>query len=452
MPPPDIGARANIPLPVWPLLAFVVIALLLQLPLLSNPGYFSHDELQWAARADVAPGTALPWLSWWDWRTFQYRPLTFNLWLLISRALFRTPALFHALWVGIGIGNGLLLLRLLQRLPIRAVVALVFALGFTLGPFAAYTHGWVATLADLLWVGFGLILAQALLWAGNDPARHGPACVLALVLTILALLAKEAAIVLPALLLLAWLLDGRRKIWRDAALASALPVLVYLALRLPVILYAPRAEGVYGWSLVSIPKQWLMYQLYPLAPSVFEIQQLWLRSPLHLLLAGMFCLAVLLSVFRASVRAGLWLLIGAALALGPVLLLRIGADHYGYAYAALTMAALAAAWPGLRRGGRVLAIVFVVVGTWHGLNVQREIHHIGELQARFSPALAQALDTPGHVPLRLRLPGHSDWAYRRFTHEIPSYLGVPIGDRVQWVPEGTAADYVIAADGSLAKP
>ena len=48
--------------PLLPALAVLALVLLAQLPLVLNPGYFSHDELQWAARAAhflcVAPTAA----------------------------------------------------------------------------------------------------------------------------------------------------------------------------------------------------------------------------------------------------------------------------------------------------------------------------------------------------------------------------------------------------------
>ena len=84
--------------PRVPTVAWVVLAaLLLQWPLAFNPGYFSHDELQWAAFADgdlLAP--------WRDVAAFQYRPLTFSLWMLLSRLLFDTPVAFHAVLVAWG--------------------------------------------------------------------------------------------------------------------------------------------------------------------------------------------------------------------------------------------------------------------------------------------------------------------------------------------------------------
>ena len=74
----------------WLLLVFGS-ALVLQLPLVFNPGYFSHDELQWAARANVATVAELPWLGWFDLESYQYRPLTFNIWLWAAYHGFAHP-------------------------------------------------------------------------------------------------------------------------------------------------------------------------------------------------------------------------------------------------------------------------------------------------------------------------------------------------------------------------
>ena len=450
MRPTDLESRPRLSL-FAPLAGFVVIAALLQFLLILNPGYYSHDELQWGALGDVAPGASLPWVSWLDWRVFQFRPLTFNLWLLLSHCLFGSPVAFHALWVALGIGNGLLLLRLMQRLGVGVAPALLFALGFVLGPFAAYTHGWVGTLADLLWVGFGLLLAQVLLWAGDDPTRRWPARALAFALTALALLSKESAIVLPTLVALAWLLSGRRRILRDAAICSALPVLAYLALRLHIILFAPRSSGAYGWSLLSIPKQWLTYQLFPLMPSIPEIHIMLTRSSRHWLSVGLFWLILASLVVRANVRAGVLFVLGGALALGPVLLLEAPSNHYGYGFAAVSMLALALAWAGLGGIGRALAVLFVLIGAWHGINIQRELRHDGELQARFSPALAQAIVAAERLPVRVRIPEDHGWVYQRASHDLQSYRGVAIGDRVQLVRGDEAADYRVEPDGGLKK-
>ncbi|MEG2942517.1 MAG: hypothetical protein RR969_13210, partial [Thermomonas sp.] len=112
-----------------------VLACLLQLPLALNPGYYSHDELQWAAYA--ADGVHVPWL---DVSAFQYRPLTFNLWMLLSRALFDTPMLFHAVLVIAGALNAALLFAVGRGFGMQARHAAVGALAFVLSPYSVYTH------------------------------------------------------------------------------------------------------------------------------------------------------------------------------------------------------------------------------------------------------------------------------------------------------------------------
>src|SRR5690606_40887231 len=79
------------------------------------------------------------------------------------------PRAFHALWVVLGTGNGLLLFAVFGRWGLRPRAAAFGAVFFLLGPVAAHVHGWTASLADLLWV--GALLVIALLALGGRGAR-----------------------------------------------------------------------------------------------------------------------------------------------------------------------------------------------------------------------------------------------------------------------------------------
>jgi hypothetical protein len=85
----------------------------------------------------------------------------------------------------------------------------------------------------------------------------------------------------------------------------------------------------------------------------------------------------------------------------------------------------------------------------------RTMRHVGQVQAVFSPALAEAVaahasGSRGDLPLRLRpAPDADAWIFARLTHQIPSYRGVPIGERVRLVAADAPADAVIAADGRI---
>src|SRR5690606_23411674 len=106
----------------------------------------------WGAFSQANSVAEIHWVSWTAVDTFQFRPLTFNLWLLLSHLLFASPQWFHAAFVALGTFNALLLfVCVARRFGPRAGVAA--GLLFLLHPVTAVVHGWVATLADLIWVG-----------------------------------------------------------------------------------------------------------------------------------------------------------------------------------------------------------------------------------------------------------------------------------------------------------
>src|SRR5262249_4364908 len=132
-----------------------LIGLIVQLPLVLNLGYFNHDELQWLAFADQ-PSSEVPWSEWFDFTPFQYRPLTFNLWLLLSRWFGYQPVLMHLIRVLCGLGIALMLRAALLRFGASRASASVAALVFLLLPEVVYTHGWIGTYADSLFLAFTL--------------------------------------------------------------------------------------------------------------------------------------------------------------------------------------------------------------------------------------------------------------------------------------------------------
>ena len=427
-----------------PTLPWVVLAaLLLQWPLALNPGYFSHDELQWAAFADgdlLAP--------WRDVTAFQYRPLTFSLWMLLSRLLFDTPAAFHAVLVAWGSLNAGLLFAVGRRFGMGPWPAAAGALAFVTGPFAALVHGWAGCIADLLWLGGTL----GAVWLVQQTSRPLLAGLAAFACTSIALLAKEAALAILPLLAVAWLFDGRQRRWLAATLGAGLAAAGWLALRLDVLLHAPREGGQYVLGVANVPLRWLEYQLFPPLVPVQEGFTT-LQRPLPAAIAGVLWLWLLVALWRADRRLALLCLLGGMAALLPVLPLSSSWNHYGYGFAAVTAMAVAAAWRPAGRSGRVAIAVFAGLTLLHGLVVMRGIRMVGEVQARFSPALAAAVRShAGPMPLRLRPdPDAKAWIFRRLTHDIPRYDGIAIGNRVQLVEGDVPADYRILADGRLVR-
>ncbi len=429
----------RLPTPALVTAAFLACVLLLQWPLLFNPGYFSHDELQWAVFA-----TAHAPAGWRQPEVFQYRPLTFTLWMALSRGLFATPMLFHAVLVAWGTANAGLLLRVGRGFGMRAWPARLGALVFACGPFAALVHGWVGCIADLLWLTCALLLALCV----QRLRQPWWAALAALLLTSCALLAKEAAFALPPLLLLAWWLDGRRRTWLAALLASTLACALYLAVRWQALLHAPRMGAQYTLDIAHVPLRWLEYQLFaPLLPALETYTSL--QWPGLALLAGALWLWLVQALCRAGRRWALLFLLGGVAALLPALPLAASWNQYGYGFAALGSMVVAAAWPQASRWARSGIVLFAVLTLAHGGLVMWRIREVGRLQAVFSPALARAVaQHPGTLVVR-PVAGAKAWVFRRLTHDIPAYDGVPIGTRVRLVEGDAPADMQIEADGQL---
>ncbi|WP_333680257.1 hypothetical protein [Dyella sp.] len=425
----------------WRLVAIVMtVILVLHSPLIFNPGYLSHDELQWAFQATEHKGPAFINGLWADVQAFQYRPLTFSLWMWLSRRCFDHPFLFHAIIVAVSAWNASMLALVLRKAGASGRTAVLAGLLFGLGPYATYTHGWVATLADLIWVFCTLAIALITI----STPRRWPVWLASFGLTCTALLAKESGVVLPALFLLAWLFDRRRPVWLDATFFAAVPVIVYLGIRLHTLLTGAPADSPYAWHLSTIPLNWIKYQLYPIAIDKFgaaEVRTLW-----YVVL--IWCL-LLLSLWKAAPRYALAFLAFGTAALGPVLIVQPAA-WYGYALSAVIAAVTALSWPRMHRWGRFATALFVALALLHSINLMRVIHDAGEKQSRFSPALAQAVQDGKGKAITLSVENEKDrWIYIRMTHDIHAYHGVKMDGFVKLVGSEEPADYQVQADGSL---
>ena len=367
-------------------------------------------------------------------------------------AAVRTAAGIPFLAGDLGRGQRGALCALARRFGVATWPAIIGALVFALGPFAAYVHGWVGTIGDLAWVSCALLAG---LVATRWP-RVAIAAPAAAAFTAIGLLAKEAAAAIPVLLAVAWWFDGRKRHWAAATLAAATVVAIYLALRIGVLLHAPREGAQYALSVAHVPLRWLEYQLFAFVPTVFEAFNTLSRGfDGRIAVAGVLWLALMAALWRSSPRiAAIFLLAGIA-ALAPALPLGSSWNHYGYGFAAITAMAVAAAWPRAPRWGRGVIALCALLCLWHGANVMRMMRHVGEVQAVFSPALADAVaarasQPHGDAPLRLRpAPDADAWIFARLTHDIPSYRGVAIGRRVVLVAADAPADAVIAADGRI---
>lgn len=427
----------------------LLVLFLAQAMLWLNPGYFSHDELQWAARAEVPDWRQLPFLSFSDGAPFQFRPLTFNLWLLLSHALFDTPQGFHAVFVLLGSGIAVVLAAVLRRAGTGPQVACVAAAVFALGPYAVWVQGWVGCLADLIWVGLGLGLVWMLQVLDHSRKAALTALVLAVIGTLLALYAKEAALSIPALLGLGACLLRWPRNWLLASIGSAAVALLYLALRWPVLMQADPASS-YAVQWLAPPQRWFEYQAFTWALGRDEVHLLLRASGLSLGVLALVLVGLLWVLGRAAVRVLVLWLLGGIFALGPVLVLPQAHNQYAYGFAALSCAAVALAWVRLGRAGRGFLLLLAAFSVLHGFQIQRTLLQTGQLQAVFSPSLIQAAQARPQGDILLWPEDEKNLhVYARLSQNVPSYRGVPLGERVRMAADVGHATHGISREGRV---
>jgi hypothetical protein len=415
--------RRNVSLPL--------LLLALQLPLVLNRGYFSHDELEWLARADV-PWSSLPWISWFDATPLQYRPLTFNLWLVLAHVAGASPPLMHLVFVLLGTLNAWLLARSLVHADVAPRVAGAAAIVFALTPFVVYVHAWTGTLADLLTLGFGLWAFSILRRSLASTSRR--CCIAGAIagglLVAAALLCKESAVVLPALLLLA-IPKGipPRKVFIALAPASIV-TLAYLAIRLPVLASSAAIDPAYAWSMAHVPARLADYLLFPFMPPLFEVGPLLTKSPARLAGASACVVILLASLATAGWRRSLAWLAAYSVALAPALVLATSYDQYAYLASAAGVGIVAATWRLFRPVARHAVLVLAAIAIVHGFAVMFRMHAVGAIQRNLGDDLAAALlESP--APLYIVPADARDaWLPARLLTGVGAYRGIRFDGRV----------------------
>lgn len=442
--------RASAISPVGAWLGVFFVLLLVQWPLIFNPGYFSHDELEWWARADVASWSRLPWVSWTDIAAFQYRPLTFNLWLLIAWFAASKPYLMHLLVVAAGSLNAVLLGRCVQAAGASRRSGYVAALVFVLTPYAAYTHGWTATLADLSTVAAALLSLRLLQASHGANARlDALRAVSIIVLTGVALLSKESAVVLPLFLLLGVYRHPRPgHAIRVIALSAAL-VAIYLVLRLHVILGTPHGGAAYAWSTANIPRRLLDYLLFPFLPPLLEVGPTLHKGLVRLIAAAACLVALQAALAGAGSRWPLvWIAQFAAL-LAPVLILGSSYGQYAYLASVPAVGIVAVAWRRLRSPSRIAISIVAAVAIAHAGAITWRMREVGIAQTNFyADLLAHLAATQGLIAVA-SADAADRWMVERFLSGVTVYRGVALDERVRRAEDASEASLIMQGDGHL---
>ena len=257
-----------------------------------------------------------------------YRPFLLT-WFLANRSLFELhPALFHATSVLVHLLAVWLVYALAARLLYDRRSALVAALVFALHPIHVESVAWISGACDLLVTVFFLGACLSYLRAEEAPARRWRWMLLALLLFAGALLSKEIAVGLPALVFLYAGFTAGSVPWSGRltrGFRAALPFLIlsglFLVLRaralgsawgeqtpitLPTVLYTAPGLLLSYLRLLLSPVNLSPHYEFPYVPSPAVVD--------FFLPVGILLLAVA-AVWLWSARARDWRIAFAALAL-----------------------------------------------------------------------------------------------------------------------------------------
>lgn len=372
--------------------AFAVItlgAVVFNLILITNPGYFSHDELQrWD---DVEEFGLIRYLQMYTSLPVTqsladpFRPFPFAIQGVLSLAQSDFPPLVHlfgALTTGL---VGFVFYLFLVEAGFKYSSALVSGLVFLVLPTTVLATGWSAALMDQWYVIFGLAaLSQSLRYLRTSQAGG---LVLATLFFGLSLLSKETAVMWPAVLLMVVLIVNRQRPvsrihWITLAMAWLLPALAYVFARLDAFVgtvASPGSSGHYGISLENIPRNAFAYFVFPFVPGNGWVSSLQLTSPLILTAACLAHLGLAFWVVKRAPKVG-WLYLPAYFVfLTPLLALNATGAQYLFGAGLALAGALGFLVREFAGTSRAKLALWLVVALLAGNSIlaQTEIHRAG---------------------------------------------------------------------------
>ena len=374
------------------ILAVTIVGMVL---LVANPGYFSHDELQ---KYDHVirygfESYLQAYLPIHQTSAFgaPVRPVSFFIQGVLALFMERYPVLVHFSAVLIHAVVGFLLYVAVGRFTPNKKLALLASLIFVVNPLVIMSAGWSAALMDRWYVFFGLctfLVAERYIRQANSSPLL---LVLVLLFSILAILSKETAMILPGLLLLLVACDmsvlKAKRFW-FAGVTWVLPIIAFLGYRLTAIIgsFGNPQVSDYKASVTNIPENLLVYSAYPFSYALNEANGWVFLSVVAIGLA--LAIHALLVAFLGAVyglKSVLAYLAMYFLFLAPVILIPIKGAHYMYGSAIALSVALAAIFysqANIRYLGRVFALCALAVLLVHSYKVQKFLYDEGHCMNR----------------------------------------------------------------------
>lgn len=374
---------------VWVLL--LLFAMLSSLLVISNPGFFSHDELQ---KVDHIIRFGFSdymrnYVRFYQGVEFgqPVRPFSFLVQGLVSLALPNYPVVVHLVDVLTHGVVAVLFFYAISEFRQGRQFAWVATLLFICSPLVTFAVGWPAALMDRFYVLFGLIAFIAS--ARYVTLRGGPIYLfLILVSSALAMLSKETAIVLPCVLCVFLIFPSVFKIDRYRLLgvfiAWSLPIGAFLGYRLVALVgsFGAQSSSPYAASFSNLAEGLFVYGVYPFLPKLSEAG-IWRGLASGDLVGSVILHALLVAMLwrSFSLKIAIFYVFAYYLFLAPVLLIPIKGAHYLYGSGMVLSSALAALLTLSPRRSmlriQIPAYALIAVVLAHGFMNQLFIYRIG---------------------------------------------------------------------------
>ncbi len=386
-------------------LTIVAIGIFANLLIISIPGFYSHDELDWQNR--IARNDN-PWsFGLGSITTSPFFRLLGTIFISTSLRLPLQPFSAHFTDVLLAVATACLVYRTVALFrPDRALAAAILLM---LMPGFAFSAAWVAAGFDIQFAFWGAayVLCAVQYWRGG----HQLYLVLAVAVFAIALGCKRNGALDSALRRFGAVHRPQRIDRRKVAILAALTgglIFVYLGLRAPRILrMSVSAEGGYRFGDSSqILENLLAYFGFPFAPGMVEIQSFpfWdVRLVARLIVPHLVLIGLIL--WRAGPKWALIYLVAFYATLLPVLPISKYETQYTYAGSITVAIALALLWE--RRwfvAVPVSALALILAA--HALTIQLQMYRTGVCQTRALDTLKAVLkDTAPEAALTNSYPG-----------------------------------------------
>jgi Dolichyl-phosphate-mannose-protein mannosyltransferase len=390
-------------------LTIAAVGLIANILLISIPGFYSHDELDWQNR--IARNN-YPWsFGLGNFVTSPFFRLLGTIFISASLRIPLQPLGAHLVNVLLATATACLLYHAVALFrPDRALAAAIL---FLLMPGFAYSAAWVAAGFDLqfTFLGVASVLCAIKYWRGGARLY----LVASLAAFAVALGCKETALSIPVCAALVLYIDrdrvDRRRLTNLAASAATL-IIIYVGLNSIRILRMATSGGG-GYRLGDGPqilKNILAYFGFPFAAKIVEIQgfPFWdPRQALRLILPHLVLIALIM--WRAGPRWAAIYLIAFYATLLPVLSISKFETQYTYASSVALAVALALVWE-RKWFVAVPVTVLTLILIAHGLTIQQEMYRTGVCQTRALATLKAVLpDAPPDAPLTVLIQDDTPW-------------------------------------------